>query len=192
MLSLALHFRVFRVPPTPLHALSVLWLNLKEERFFDPFALLLSSVIIDLEPLFVLTLGLPYPAHGFWHSYFAGIVVSLVLTPFFYVFERKFQKASVRMCQVFRLKGNFPYGFRLIFLNCLFGVSFHVFLDSFTHRNFPYVLFPVYVFNSYSNPFWKGMETAISVELIVLALSLFSCALWVKRFVGKQRLLKRS
>jgi len=175
------------MPPTPLHVLSVLWLNLREERFFDPFALLLSSAILDLEPLFVLVLGLPYLAHGFWHSYFAGGLVSLTLSFFLYGFERRFRETSLRICQTFRLKGKFPYSFKLIFLNCLFGTSFHVFLDSFTHREFPYVLFPAYVFDSCSNPFWNGMELAMLIESVALVLSLFSCMLWIRAPPGGKR-----
>lgn len=169
------------MPLTPFHALSVLWLSFKREKYFDPISIIISSMILDLEPFLVLVLNLPYLTHGFWHSYFACFVVSLLLTPFLHFFEARCKGVVVGICRFSMIKFHgFPYSFKFIFLNCLFGTSFHVFLDSFTHGNFPYVLFPFYVFSRHSNPFWLGMNVAITIELIVIGLSLLSLGLWLK------------
>jgi hypothetical protein len=171
------------MPITPLHALSVLWLNYKKGKFFDPLALIVSSVIIDLEPFFVLTFDLPYLSHGFWHSYFAAFILSFSLTPILYGVELKMKGVLSKVFKFFGLKCYvLPYELKSILLSCLVGAGLHIFFDSFTHAKFPYVLFPFYVSSGYSNPFWFGFNSAIIVEFTVVGLSLFSCILWLKSY----------
>ncbi|MEM3641847.1 MAG: DUF4184 family protein [Candidatus Bathyarchaeia archaeon] len=178
-------FKVFKLPLPPLHMLSVLWLNFKWEKYFDPVGLVISSIILDLEPFLVLIFDLPYLVHGFWHSYLAGFIVSLLLAPVLYVLEKELREKVLKICRLFRLKFyGFPYSFSIIFLNCLLGTSLHVFLDSFTHERLPYVLFPLYVFGGHSNPFWFGINVAMIFELATIGLSLFSCMLWLKYYLN--------
>lgn len=176
------------MPITPLHALSVLWLSYKKERFFDPLALIVSSIIIDFEPFLVLTFNLPYLSHGFWHSYFSALILSFSLTPPLYGVEKKMKDELSKVCKFFGLKCHIlPYGFKSILLSCMLGAVLHVFLDSFTHAKLPFVLFPFYVAGSHSNPFWFGFNAAIIVELVTVGLSLFSCVLWLKSYSGVSR-----
>jgi hypothetical protein len=172
------------MPAPPFHVLSALWLNFKREKYFDPLALILSSVVLDLEPFLVLALGLPYPDHGFWHSYFAGIVVSSLITPLFYVLESKLRSVAEKTCGFLRLKFRvFPYRVELIFLNFLLGTEFHVFLDSFTHREMSWVLFP---FSVSGNPFWVGGIVEMIVNSLTIVLCLISAVLWIKFYLSDQ------
>jgi hypothetical protein len=168
------------MPAPPFHALSVLWLSFKREKYFDPLALILSSIILDLEPFLVLALGLPCPDHGFWHSYFAGVIVSFLITPVFYVLENRLKGEAEKTCGFLRLKfRGFPYSVRLIFLNFLLGTTFHVFLDSFTHQEMSWVLFPFYISG---NPFWVRVNVEMIVNSLAIVLCVISALLWTKSY----------
>jgi hypothetical protein len=167
--------------------LSLIWLNLKKGQYFDPFALIISSVVLDLEPLLVMIFDLPYFHHGFWHSYFASLLVSAFLAPALYLIERRYTDTMTKIHVFFRLNGHLPYGLKLIFMNVMIGLGFHVFLDSFTHKTLPYVLFPVYVSSTNGNVFWFGLDVAILAEFVAVCLSLLSCGLWIKTYLSRRQ-----
>ena len=67
------------MPFTPFHWGPALLLGLVFLGYLDLPTLLLSSVIVDFEPLLVLTLNLQYPLHGYFHSLLGGTIVALPL-----------------------------------------------------------------------------------------------------------------
>lgn len=151
----------------------------------DPLALITSSTIVDLEPFFVLLFGLRQPVHGFWHSYFGVSLISVPLTLVVYLIELKGSWAVERGYKMLRLDSvRVKHSFKVIFYSNVIGGFSHVFFDMFTHKSFPYVLYPIVKF---SNPFWMGWGVATVVEASVVLLSAYSCLLWVKSYLRKEQ-----
>ncbi|MEM3402998.1 MAG: hydrolase [Nitrososphaeria archaeon] len=71
------------MPFTPFHLGPALLIGLSIRRFIHLPTLLLSSVIIDLEPFLVLVLNLNYPLYGFMHTFLiaslVGVIIGLVM-----------------------------------------------------------------------------------------------------------------
>lgn len=72
---------------------------------------LAASVIMDLEPFFVILFGLDYPLHGFFHTFVGGALVALVLAG-----------AAILVLR------NVPP--KMILLGALLGVWLHILLDA--------------------------------------------------------------
>ncbi len=66
-----------QIPFTPFHFGPAILLGVLFH--LDMKTLLIASVILDLEPLFVLIFGLDFPLHGFFHSFMGASIVSLLL-----------------------------------------------------------------------------------------------------------------
>ncbi|MGQ9718491.1 MAG: hypothetical protein ACUVWK_01345 [Nitrososphaerales archaeon] len=94
---------------------------------FDLPALFVSSVIPDIEGIYVMMSGSPLPLHGFFYSYLRvsilGVLTAIVV---FYLYRwlRKIMK-------LFLLEQK--SSFKRILYTSLFGVYSHVFLDSFLY-----------------------------------------------------------
>ncbi|MCX8170580.1 MAG: hypothetical protein N3E47_01215 [Candidatus Bathyarchaeota archaeon] len=58
------------MPFTLFHLGPALGLGLPLRRRLHVPTLVLANVIVDLEPFFVLFLGLDYPLHGYFHIFF--------------------------------------------------------------------------------------------------------------------------
>jgi membrane-bound metal-dependent hydrolase YbcI (DUF457 family) len=58
----------------------------------------------------------------------------------------------------------------------LIGGLSHVFFDMFTHKDMPYVIFPL----TNGNPFYLG-QASITAELAVILLTAYSLLQWLKR-----------
>jgi len=116
------------MPFTPFHWGPALLIGLFLFSVFDLPTLLVSSVILDVEPLYVLMFGAPLPLHGFFHSYLGasilGVLVAVVLYPL--------RGLSNRIMAAFRLPQK-ASSLRKLLLTSLFGVYSHVFLDSFLY-----------------------------------------------------------
>lgn len=167
-----------------MHTLAVLPIYFRLVKRIDPLALVISSSIVDLEPFFVLVFGLQQPPHGFWHSYFAMLLLSVPLMFVVYLFESKASRIVERGYKLVRFDSvPVKYPLRTVFLTNVFGGFSHIFFDMFTHRSFAYVLYPMIKF---PNPFWMGLEVAMIVEALVILLSAFSLWLWIKSFWKKK------
>lgn len=172
------------MPPPPLHTLAVMSIYFRLERRIDLLALVISSSIIDLEPFFVLLFNLQQPTHGFWHSYFGVLLFSVPLTLSVYLVESKGLRVLERAYRMLKIDSALvEHRLKAIFYTNLIGGFSHVFFDMFTHRSFPYVLYPLVKF---SNPFWMGLGVAMVVESFVVLLSAYSCWLWIKIIFRKK------
>jgi membrane-bound metal-dependent hydrolase YbcI (DUF457 family) len=158
---------------TVLHYLAVAPLQFKFKNRVDPFALALSTILIDIEPLTGFFTG---NYHWLLHS-FTGAGLFSVLLAFTIFFLEKRDSFAIRFFyRLLRLERR-RHGFGSTLLTSLFGGVSHVFIDAFTHRSFPYVLFP---FKASENPFWRGFEIGHLVQAIAVLLSLCSVYLWVR------------
>jgi len=95
---------------------------------FDLPALMVASVILDVEPFFVLFFNVQgYPAHAFFHSYLGASSLALLSIGMVVSLENPLRA----IMQVFRLPRK-P-SFRRIVFSSFIGVYLHVFLDSFLY-----------------------------------------------------------
>ena len=135
---------------------------------FDFPALLLASVVIDIEPLSVLAFDLDYPMHGFFHSFLGGAIVAVFVSILVY-FLRKDIRALMKP---FKLEQS--SSFKKIFWTSLFGVYFHIMLDSPLYGDmkpfYPFVGNPFYgLFSSGQIYLFSGMSfpAAMMVFLVI-------------------------
>lgn len=68
------------MPFTPFHFGPGILFGILLLRHLDLPALLVASVVVDLEPLIVITTGANYPLHGFFHTFLGGTLVAAVLS----------------------------------------------------------------------------------------------------------------
>ncbi len=162
------------MPLTPLHTLALLWIYLRYPRLVDPSALIVSTLIIDIESVVGIIL---HRSHGIWHSYVGAALVALLMAVLLYMFERRNERLLNRIYTSLQLPFFPPYKLRNVTFTVLLGSTSHVLLDSFTHRSFPNVLFP---FEASPNPFWFGFEFAWLVYAVVISLSAYSLLTWFR------------
>lgn len=158
---------------TVFHYLAVAPLQFRFRDKVDPVALALSTMLIDIEPLTGFFTG---NYHWLLHS-FTGAILFSVLLALVVDFLRKRNSFIIRFSHRILHLERRKYGFRSIVLTSVFGGVSHVLVDAFTHRNYPYVLFP---FKASENPFWRGFETGHAVQALMIILSLCSAYLWVR------------
>lgn len=93
------------------------------ERRIDSLALVISSSIVDLEPFFVLLFNLQQPPHGFWHSYFGVLLLSVPLTLGVYLVESKGFRAVERAYKMLKIdSAQVEHRLKVIFYTNLIGV----------------------------------------------------------------------
>ncbi len=112
------------MPFTPYHLGPGSLIGLSMFKIFDFPALLIASVIIDIEPFSVLLFNLNYPLHGFLHSFLGGSMVAGFIAAAVYFLKNDIKKLMV----LFKLAQD--SSFKKILWTSLFGVYFHILLDS--------------------------------------------------------------
>jgi membrane-bound metal-dependent hydrolase YbcI (DUF457 family) len=116
------------MPFTPFHFGPALLLGLALFTVFDLPALLIASVIPDIEPFCKLYFGVwGYPLHGFFHSYLGASILAFLVTALVYPLRELFGKVLA----FFRIPQE--TSFKKILLTSFVGVYSHVFLDSFLY-----------------------------------------------------------
>ena len=112
------------MPFTPFHLGPGLLFGLLLFSCLDLPTFLVASVIIDIEPLIVLSLNLSYPLHGYLHTFLGGTIVAFLLA---LVMSRI--RATLTPLMSF-LKLERRASFNGIVLASLFGIYLHILLDS--------------------------------------------------------------
>mgnify|MGYP001064101437 CR=1 FL=1 len=164
------------MPVTPLHPLALMFLYFKDKRRIDPLALTVSASFIDLEPLYYLLIGEPLD-HRIWHGFaLAWTVYPILITIGVYIVEHLFEGRLRSTYNALWLKPNqVQYSSLTIYLCSLVGGASHIFFDMFTHKNMPYVIYPL----ANGNPFYIGTASII-VEVTVILLVIYSLLYWIK------------
>lgn len=143
------------MPLTPFHLGPGLLIGLLLLSFLDFPTFLIASVIVDVEPILVLTLGLDYPLHGFFHSFLGGTFVAFLLT----VVMSRVRESLSPLLSFFKLEQRST--FKTILLASLSGTYLHILLDSRVHTD----IRPFYPLES--NPFLsRGALTGLQVHLL--------------------------
>jgi len=95
---------------------------------FDLPTLLVASVIIDIEPFYVMYLNVSgYPLHGFLHSYLGASIMAILLALIIYPIRNKLNRIMLF------LRVSQEFSFKKIVFTSFVGVFSHVFLDSFLY-----------------------------------------------------------
>ena len=159
------------MPLTPFHLGPGLFLGSLTLRFFNLWAILLGSVVMDIEPAVLLLVNQCYscPHHGFFHSILGAILGSLILAGILWVFREKLNKLSLR----FKIQQSFS--FRVLFSSSLAAWLIHIFFDSLT--NFDVFLF----WPSHFKPLFIGKEIYWPLNLIFLIFGIFGFILAYKK-----------
>jgi len=130
------------MPLTPFHLGPSSFLGLLLFKIFDFFTFLISSVIIDIEPFLVIILNLKYPLHGFFHTFLGGSILGVFTSIFIYLLKNRIKNLT-RYLKIYQNSS-----FSKILGTSLFGVSFHIVLDSFLYEDikpfYPLKINPLY------------------------------------------------
>jgi len=112
------------MPFTPFHLGPGLLVGLLLLSFIDFPTFLIASVIVDVEPLLVLTFNLNYPLHGFFHSLLGGTLTAFLLA----LVMRPIRKQISPLLSFFKLEQK--VSFKRILVAALSGIYIHILLDS--------------------------------------------------------------
>ena len=129
------------MPFTPFHLGPALFIGLLLFSILDMPSFLISSVAVDVEPLYLMFQGSPY-IHGFFHSYLGASIIGVLVALIVYALRNVLH----RILAAFRLPQK--SSFKKTLFTSLFGVYFHVFLDSFLYTDirpfYPLEIKPLY------------------------------------------------
>jgi membrane-bound metal-dependent hydrolase YbcI (DUF457 family) len=143
------------VPFTPFHLGPAFLFGLVLSAAFDLPALLVASVIPDLEPFCVLYFHVSgYPLHGFFHSYLGSSIFAFAVILMVYPFRGLLD----RIMTAFRIPQK--SSFKKILFTSFVGVYFHVFLDSFLYEE----MMPFYPLQG--NPFFNSSSAFGSYSVV--------------------------
>jgi len=112
------------MPFTPFHFGPGLLFGLLLLSYVDLPTFLLASVVVDIEPFLVLTLGLDYPVHGFLHSFLGGTLLAFIIA----AAMSKVRSALSPLMSFFKLEKK--HSFRSVLSASLFSIYLHILLDS--------------------------------------------------------------
>lgn len=158
------------MPLTPLHLGPGFFLGILTLKFLNLWAILLASVIADIEPIILIIILKCYrcPHHWFFHSILGAILGSLVLAFILGRFRKKLNEISLK----FGIKQSFS--FKILFSSSLIAWLIHLIFDSLTH----YDVFPFWPFDY--NPIYIGPRIYWQLSFILLILGVFSLFLFYK------------
>lgn len=117
------------MPFTALHIGPALLVALILYPLLDTPTMLVSSIVLDIEPLMIILLGLPQPLHGTYHSLTVGTAIGVAVAVFMYLIRGYTSRHMERL--------RLPQGgdFRGYLAASLVGVWGHVLLDSFLYSD---------------------------------------------------------
>lgn len=162
------------MPLTPLHLGPSLLLGVFTLRFFNLWALLLGSVVMDLEPTIFMSRNILQgcygcPDHGFFHSILGAILGSLILAAILGKFREKLDKISLK----YKIQQSFT--FPVLFFSSLVAWLIHIFFDSLTHFD----VLPFWPLKY--NPILIGPKVYWPLNLILLIIGLIGLIGLIKK-----------
>jgi len=143
------------MPITPFHLGPALLFGLVLSFAFDLPTLLVASVILDVEPFYVMYFQVSeYSAHGFLHSYLGSSTLAVLVAVVAYPLRGLLNKIMM----VFRISQKST--FKKMLFTSFVGVYSHVFLDSFFYED----IRPFYPLQG--NPFLDALSAYGSYSVI--------------------------
>lgn len=163
------------MPFTPFHLGPSSWIGLLLLKIFDFPALILSSIIVDVEPFLIIVFNLDYPLHGFFHSFLGGFIMAVVCALIIYSLKDWTKKITLF------LKISQESSFKKILWTSFFGVYLHVLMDSFLYKEMN-PLFPLK-----GNPF-LGIFSSQQVYFFCVGSFLIGTVLYYIMFLKKKNI----
>jgi len=117
------------MPFTALHIGPALLVALILYPLLDTPTMLVSSIVLDIEPLMVILLGLPRPLHGTYHSLTVGTPIGIAVAVLMYLIRGYTSRYMEKL--------GLPQGgeFRGYLAASLVGIWGHILLDSFLYSD---------------------------------------------------------
>lgn len=122
-------WRRINLPFTPFHWGPSSWIGLIFFKIFDFPTLIISSVIVDIEPLYVLIFNRSLPIHGLLHTFLGGSILAILTAIICFLLKKQIKKVM----KLFRLDQN--TSFKKIILTSFIGVYLHILLDAFLYKD---------------------------------------------------------
>ena len=158
------------MPFTPYHLGPALLLGVVCFPFFDIIALLIASVILDIEPLIILALGTGAPLHGIMHTYLIATPVAMLVSGIIWLLRGP-------LYQLLSLFGIEQEASKMrIMISSLIGTNSHVLLDSFIYPE----MNPFYPIMG--NPF-LGLISTTAIYQFCLICGIAGIILYIFRFL---------
>lgn len=142
------------MPLTPFHLGPALFFGLLLFSLINLPTFIIASIILDLEPFFVLFFGLDQPLHGFFHSFLGASIIALVLFFAMIILDKKVQEIT----PFFRLEQRYT-AVSILFASFL-GVFLHILIDSFI--------------NADMNPFFPMIGNPLYANSILVSIGIYS------------------
>jgi membrane-bound metal-dependent hydrolase YbcI (DUF457 family) len=163
---------------TPTHLGPSLFIFSLKPKFFNFWALLLGSIVMDFENVFWTVINLLNHCvrcdhHGFFHSILGAIVGSLILAFLLSRLKEPLNKISLK------LKIEQSFAFSLLFFSSLTGWIIHIIFDSFVHHDV-FLFWPIK-----TNPFLIHWALYWPLSWALGGLGLFSLVLLVIKYIRK-------
>lgn len=171
------------MPFTPYHFGPALCFGLPLRKYMHAPTFILANVVVDIEPLLVLSLGLNYPLHGYLHTFISAFCFGLTLG--FAMFH--LEKIMHPLYKTFLLEPKITLKMKPFMVAGVLGTMLHVLLDSPLYSDirpfYPFATNPLYNSASplevYSLFVWMGILGIIFY--IGLLFLLAYDRLWKKR-----------
>ena len=160
------------MPLTPFHLGPALFFGLLLFRYIHLPTFLIANVIVDLEPFFILVLGLDYPLHGFFHSFLGGFLLAIALSCIMIKLDKKVQKVA----GIFKVKQEFSK--KSIFFASISGIFLHILFDAPLYTD----IMPFYPL--LFNPFY-GLFAGSEIYLLCILLFFAGLVLYIYRLRQK-------
>jgi hypothetical protein len=158
------------MPFTAFHLGPALLIGIILFPIFDLAALLICSVIVDLEPFYVMFFARELPLHGFFHTFIGGTIVGTFVALILWIIRGLVQE----ILMVFKVEQKSSFT-RMLYTS-LFSVNFHILLDSIFHAD----LQPFYplIFN----PFYGLISQEIINQICTICM-IIGLTIYVHRFI---------
>ncbi|MEK7158271.1 MAG: hypothetical protein AAB733_01720 [Patescibacteria group bacterium] len=165
------------MPFTPYHFGPSAAVALPLRKHLDVPVFVLANVLIDLEPLIMMTFGIPGSLHPFFHTLIGGVLGGLLwgwlafqLRGFFSIIMRFFKLEYAPKLKTMLLSG-------------VLGFWFHVFVDAFMHADlkpfFPFAWNPLYQLIN------TGSLYALTELFFLVALGIYAMIIHVQKRIKK-------
>jgi len=156
---------------TPFHLGPGLLLGVLTFKFFNIWAILLGSILMDAEPAILLIINPCYSCfhHGFFHSILGAVLGSFIIAAILWKFREILNKISLK----FGISQ--PFSFKILFSSSLIAWLIHIFFDNSTH-------YDVFLFwPSRYKPFFIGPEIYWPLNYIFLILGILGLIIIYKK-----------
>ncbi len=162
------------MPFTPLHFGPHACVALPLRRYVDLPVFLLANVVVDIEPLLVLTFNLSYPLHGYCHTLLIGGLLGFLLATIAFPF-RGVLRAAMRRARL-------PYepSFMKMAIAGVAGAWLHVLFDATIYHEID-LFWPIY-----GNPLY-GLSSYQALSRLCLACFIPAFAIYVFIVVHTER-----